>query len=54
MDGADAENMAKKPEPDRKVVAGSGEGTAQVRQTFAAGKEEASSETTTLMEKVVG
>ena len=54
MDEADADSMAEMPEPHRKVAAGSREGTAEVRQTSAAGKEEASSETTTLMEQVVG
>ena len=54
MNEAGAENTAKEPEPLQKVVAGSGEGTEQVRQAFTAGKEEASEETTTLMEQVVG
>lgn len=54
MDEAGAESMAERPEPRRKVAAGSREGTSEVRQTSAAGKEEASSETTTLMEQVVG
>jgi CHASE3 domain sensor protein len=54
MNEAGAENMAEKSEPVRKVVAGSDEGTEQARQAFTAGKEEASEETTTLMEQVVG
>ena len=54
MDEAGAESMAERPEPRRKVAAGSREGTLEVRQTSAVGKEEASSETTTLMEQVVG
>ena len=54
MDEAGAESRAEKPEPVRKVVAGSDGGTEQVRQTFTAGKEEASEETTLLMEQVVG
>ena len=54
MNEAGAGNTAEKPEPVRKVVAGSDGGTEQTRQAFAAGKEEASEETTTLMEQVVG
>ena len=53
MDERDAESMAEMPEPRRKVAAGSREGTVEVRQTSAAGKEEPSSKTTTLMEQVV-
>ena len=45
--------MAEMPEPCRKVAAGSREDTVEVRQTSAAGKEEASSETTMLMKQVV-
>lgn len=54
MNEAGAENTANKPEPIQKVVAGSGEGTEQVRQTVTAGTEEASEKTTTLMEQVLG
>lgn len=54
MDETDAESMAEMPEPRRKEAAGSREHTVGVRQTSAAGKEEASSETTMLMEQVVG
>lgn len=54
MNEAGAGNTAEKPEPVRKVVAGSGGGTEQARQTFTAGTEVASEETTTLMEQVVG
>ena len=44
MNEAGAGNTAEKPEPVRKDVAGSGEGTEQARQAFTAGKEEASEE----------
>ncbi|NNN06183.1 MAG: group II intron reverse transcriptase/maturase [Elusimicrobia bacterium] len=54
MDGADADKMAEMAEPHRKEAAGSRHEPGQVRQTSAAGKEEASSKTTTLMEQVVG
>ena len=54
MDEADAASMAEKPEPSRREAAGSRQGPGKVRQTSAAGKEEASSETTALMEQVVG
>ena len=42
------------PKPNRKEAAGSCHEPGKVRQTSAAGKEESSSETTTLMEQVVG
>src|ERR1039458_3875118 len=54
MNEAGAGNTAEKPEPVRNVAAGSGVGTEQARQAFTAGKKEASDETTTLMEQVVG
>lgn len=54
MDEADADSMAEMPEPRRKVAVGSREPMEEVRQTSTAGKEEASSETTALMEQVVG
>ena len=54
MDGRDADKTAETAEPHRKAAAGSREGTLGARQTSAAGKEEASSETTALMEQVVG
>ncbi len=46
--------MAEMPEPYRKEAAGSRHEPGRVRQTFAAGMEQASSETTALMEQVVG
>ena len=46
--------MAEMPEPRREVAAGSRKDTVEVRQTSAAGKEEASSKTAALMEQVVG
>jgi RNA-directed DNA polymerase len=46
--------MAEMPEPRPKVAARGRERTVEVRQTSAAGKEESSSETTGLMEQVVG
>jgi len=46
--------MAEMPKPNRKEAAGSCHEPGKVRQTSAAGKEESSSETTTLMEQVVG
>lgn len=54
MDEAGAESMAEMPEPYRREAAGSRQEPGRVRQTFTAGKEEASSETTALMELVVG
>ena len=54
MNEAGAENTANKPEPVQRVVAGSGEGTEQVRQTVTAGTEEASEKTTTLIEQGIG
>lgn len=46
--------MAEMPEPYRREAAGGRQGPGQVRQTSAVGKEQSSSETTGLMEQVVG
>ncbi|MFC1679524.1 hypothetical protein ACFL2T_04875 [Elusimicrobiota bacterium] len=54
MSEADADSMAEMPEPRPKAAAGSRENRKRVRQAFTAGKEEASSKTTKLMEQVVG
>jgi RNA-directed DNA polymerase len=54
MDEADAASTAEMPEPVRKEAAGSRQEPGEVRQTSAAGKEEFSSKTAKLMERIVG